>query len=137
MTQFRAVYQLGEKSIRKMLYSGELMGMRTPAGWRIVDPGPALLELMQQEAQKLATVPFIRGNEASELLEISDRRLRQLAESGEIEYKLSGVRRVYALQSLIELMSRRSERGRAQEGGCSRPWVKRWAREAIAKQLQQ
>jgi hypothetical protein len=39
MRQFEAVYRLGEKSARKLLHSGEIAGLKTGAGWRIVDPG--------------------------------------------------------------------------------------------------
>lgn len=132
--QFQAVYQVGERLARQMCKRGVVPAIKTPAGWRIVDPGPALLELVRQQAQELVAVPFIRGVEACQLAGISDRRLRQLAETGEIEFKLSGKRRLYALRSLLCYMSRRGLSHDQRNGYC-RPWVVAWAKELIERQL--
>jgi hypothetical protein len=132
--QFQAVYQVGERLARQMCRRGVVPAIKTPAGWRIVDPGPVLLELARRQAQELVAVPFIIGVEASQLAGISDRRLRQLAEAGEIDFKLSGKRRQYALQSLLNYMARRG-RSRDQRNGYCRPWVVAWAKELIERQL--
>jgi hypothetical protein len=134
MIEFQALYQVGEKTARKLLYSGEIAGFKTTAGWRIVDPGPVLLELVRHQTQELANIPFVRGTEASALLNISSRRLRQLAEAGAIEFKLSGKRRHYALQSLLNYMASRG-RGRDQHEGYRRPCVMAWARKLIERKL--
>jgi hypothetical protein len=132
--QFQALYQIGEKAARRLLYSGEIAGIKTGAGWRILDPGPVLLEMVRRQSQELAAVPFIRGLEASQLTGISDRRLRQLAEAGEIEFKLSGKRRVYALQSLLDFMARRGQ-NRDKHDGYRRPYVMAWARDLVERKL--
>lgn len=65
---------------------------------------------------------------------ISGRRLRQLAEDGRVDFKLRGTRRLYALQTLLDYMSRRG-RSRAQRNGYARPWVLEWAKELIEQKL--
>jgi hypothetical protein len=132
--QFQALYQLGEKSARKLLYSGDIAGIRTGAGWRIVDPGPELLQLMRMEAADLAEIPFIRGVEAATLLNISSRRLRQLAERGQIKYRLHGARRIYSLQSLLDYIAWRG-RVRSQSEGYIRPQVMVWAKSMLRQTL--
>jgi hypothetical protein len=89
---------------------------------------------MRQQTQELAAVPFIRGTEACQLMGISGRRLRQLAEDGRVDFKLHGTRRVYALQTLLDHMGRRG-RSRGQRDGYRRPFVMEWARELIDRKL--
>jgi hypothetical protein len=134
MLQFQGLYGVGAKTTRRLLHSGEVGGLKTGAGWRILDPGPVLLELVRHQTQELVAVPFVRGVEASALLRISSRRLRQLAESGKIEFKLRGTRRLYALQSLLDYMASRGD-SRDQHDGYRRPWVMAWARELIDRKL--
>jgi len=136
MLQFRAVYQLGERSVRRLLHSGELAGIRTGAGWRIVDPGPELLQLMRMQATELAGVPFIRACEVAELMGVSERRVRRLAEVGKLQYRMKGARRLYALASIEAYMARRHG-CRKQTHKDVRPWVRHWAREMLAKRLKE
>lgn len=135
MLQFQVVYQIGEKAVRRLLYSGELAGIRTGAGWRIVDPGPELLDLMRMQAAELASVPFIRGGEAADLMNVSDRRVRRLGELGTLQYEMRGSRRVYSLESIAAYMAQRHSGHRKQSHTDVRPWVRRWAAANVAAVL--
>ena len=137
MLQFRVLYQIGEKTARRMLQSGDILGFKTPGGsWRIPDPGPTVVEIMQRKTMPLLEAPFIRGVEARSFLAITDRRLRQLAERGEIAYELHGQRRVYRLRSLLDYMARRGRKP-VQRDGYVRPQVMAWARRMLRQTLQE
>jgi hypothetical protein len=66
--EFGAVYHLGAPAVRKMLRNGQLVGIQTPGGWRVCDPGPRLFQMLRDQAVALESVPFIRGTEAALIL---------------------------------------------------------------------
>jgi len=132
--QFRAAYQLSDRVARRMCQRGEIPAFKAGARWRVVDVGEHMVQLARRQAAALETTPFLRGVEAAQLMGISDRRLRQLAEAGNVEFKLHGTRRLYALQSLLDYMAR-SGQNRAQRGGYARPYVMEWARQLVAQKL--
>ena len=138
MLQFRALYQLGEKTVRRMLQSGQLMPVKTPGGhWRIFDPGSDIVELTRRQAAELAATPFIRGCEVADLMGISERRVRRLAEQGKLRYQMRGSRRVYALAEIEDYMAQRHGGYRKARHSDVRPRVRRWAADTLAKTLRE
>jgi hypothetical protein len=96
LTEFAVWYRLDRRTVLRMLNKGQLAGIRTPAGWRIPDPGPQLLErLRQQQQAALVDIRFVRGVEAAALLGVSDRWIRRLAADGTLPYAVQDNRRVY------------------------------------------
>jgi hypothetical protein len=132
MLEFEALYKVGRASVRKMLKNGQLEGIRTPSGWRICDPGPALFRILRNRAAELERVPFIRGSEVALLLGISPRRVRQVAENGTIACYYYGRNRVYALFDVLDLVASR-ERGKRGSGKYARTAVLLWAAKRIAE----
>ncbi len=132
--QFCAVYHLGRASVRRMLKTGQLQGIRTGAGWRIPDPGPVLVERVRQQCLALEDVPFVRGSEVAQLMGITPRRVRQLAEAGILPCRMRSHRRVYALADVIAVIKRRQEI--REPGTYIRSWVLEWAKERVAEALQ-
>jgi hypothetical protein len=88
--------------------------------------------MARRQTQEIASIQFFRGVEASRLAGISDRRLRKLAEAGEIEFKLSGRRRLYALQSLLNTCPGVTEVV-DQRDGYRWDSVMQWAKELIER----
>lgn len=135
--EFAAFYQLDRRTVRKMLALGQLAGIRTPAGWRIPDPGALLLARLRQQQAALCDVPFIRGVEVAELLNVSSRRVRRMAEDGVLPCRVSRGRRLYALSDIIAVINGRSQPRSRQSGSYARPWLLAWARKNLADATKQ
>lgn len=131
--EFAVWYGLDRRTVRKMLRNSQLHGLRTPAGWRIPDPGPPLVERMRQQYLALEDAPFIRGVEAAELMGISSRRVRKLAEEGQLPCRMRAGRRLYALADILAVLDRRTQGRQRQPGSYARPWVMDWARKVAEK----
>jgi len=132
MQEFCIWYGLGRTAIRKMLKTGQLQGIRTPAGWRIPDPGPVLLERMRQQAVALEQAPFIRGVEVAELVGLTPRWVRRMAEQGLLPSTRQGKRRLYKLADVLDLMDQRRKKvPRRGSGTYIRPEVIRWASQVM------
>ena len=135
--EFAVWYKLSDYSARKLLRSGAVPALKTPSGWRIPDPGPTLVEMTRQQAALLAETPFIRGCEVADLMNVSERRVRRLAELGRLQCQMRGSRRVYSLASVEACMARRHTGGRSRSHSDIRPSVRAWAAESLAKLLKE
>ena len=133
MLQFEAVYGVGRNSVRKMLKDGRLHGIRTPAGWRIADPGPTLFERVRRMSNELREICILRGVEVAELLGVSTRRVRQMAEKGVLRYETRGKKRLFRLASVLEIIKEREKGKKRGTGSYIRPAIITWAILEIAR----
>ena len=134
LPEFAAWYQLDKRTVRKMLRTGQVHGVQTPAGrWRIPDVGSVLLERMRQRYLALEDAAFIRGVEAAELLGISSRRVRKMAEEGTLPCKMRAGRRLYALGDILAVLDRRKCKAKRGSGSYVRPEVLKWAKQQVAE----
>ena len=134
MLQFCVWYGLGRKTIRNMLRAGDLQGIRTPVGWRIVDPSRELFEILRRRAIEIDQACFLRGIEVAELLGMSTRRVRRLAEDGRLRFRMIGKRRAYPLASVVGFIAQRERGAKRGTGSYSRPTVMAWARKRLERQ---
>lgn len=114
-----------------MLLQGQLAGIRTPAGWRVFDPGPTLLDRLRQQSMALEDTALLRGCEVAQLLRVSTRWVRKMAEAGKLPFRSRHGRRVYALADVLSVRDRPHEK--RQPGSYVRPSVVAWARKQMAE----
>ncbi len=134
MLQFRARYGLSPATVRAMLRNGKLQGLNTAGGhWRIVDPGPELLEKLRRKAVEIEQVCLIRGVEVAALLGVSTRYVRILAERGILGHTLSGSRRLYPLAEVLKILTARERRTKKGTGSYARPTVLAWAKKRLSE----
>lgn len=79
----------------------------------------------------LADIPYIRGVEVAELLGVSTRRVRRMAEVGLMPCRVKNGRRVYSLADIVAVANRRKQGRKRQPGSYVRPWVLDWARKKM------
>lgn len=132
MRQFEVWYGLGRPTIRRMLLSGDLEGIKTTAGWRIVDPSPLLFQRLVDRATGIERACFLQAVEVAALLGMSSRRLRRLAEEGKIHFEWHGKRRLYPLAEVRRLLSEREQGRKRGSGSYVRLQVISWAKKRLA-----
>jgi hypothetical protein len=98
---------VGWKSVKGMLTRGQLEGVKTPAGWRVLYPSGPLAAGIARTMQAPDDIYLLRGVEAAGLLGISSRGLRKMADEGRIKSRWVGKRRFYSVQAVRDALARR------------------------------
>src|SRR5215469_12611804 len=109
LAEFSAFYQMDRRTVRKMLAAGQLAGVKTLAGWRIPDVGFELLQRARQQQLPLPDIAYITGIEAAQLVGVTPRWIRLLAERGELPCQIKNGRRLYALRDIDAVARRRTD----------------------------
>lgn len=130
--QVKLLYGLNNRTLSRMLRRGDLLGFKTPQGWRIKDPGLKIRR--SPERWSGDDVHILRGIEVAEILGVIPRAVRHMAEVGRLDY---GIRpgkgkirqkRAYSINDVRKMIKERMK----MKGPGTRGAMVKWARERLA-----
>jgi MerR HTH family regulatory protein len=94
--------RLSERSVRKLLRSGRLVGYqlprqgRKPGKWRVLDPGEKFARYLHESQFHIEHIPLASSEEFAEILGVRSATIRQWKKRGKIHGRKMGNRTVYS-----------------------------------------
>jgi|HubBroStandDraft_6_1064221.scaffolds.fasta_scaffold03969_5 hypothetical protein len=135
--------RLGEKAVRNMLRSGQLVGYQVTlrrqdpksrgkmGAWRILDPGAKFARYLKESERHLEHVPLLSGREVALVLGLKSGTIRQLKKRGRLQGEATTNGTLYTVDELRRLLLRRESKAEGRK--VYSPTLGRWAQGLVAQ----
>ena len=117
--EFAAKYATIPETIKYWRNTGKIRFVKRGARYFHLDPGnfeSLAATTAPFEVREIDRIPLIRGLEVAKILDVSRRRIRQLAEQGKVGCRVIGHNRRYSIADVRKLLAYRALRAEQENG---------------------
>ena len=132
LPDFCLIFGFDRRTVKKYIKQGDLKGFRLPGGqWRIREPEWQTAPNTKQR-RPADEIFLLKSAEVADLVEVTPRAIRLMAQEGRIDFEWIGGTRRFSLQSVRQAIALRigGKRGRRRN---QRKAIVAWARQKLAK----